>query len=65
MDAQLSHTDPNRINATYNHAQYVDQRRVMMQDWADRVDLLEQGEVEAAGRGLIVQVNDGADASVG
>lgn len=29
----------------------------MMQDWADRVDLLEQGEVEAAGRGLIVQVN--------
>lgn len=27
VDAQLSHTDPNRISATYNHAQYVDQRR--------------------------------------
>lgn len=57
VDAQLSHADPNQIRATYNHAQYVEQRRVMMQDWADRVDLLERGEVKAAGRGLVVHVN--------
>ena len=42
VDAQLSHADPNRISATYNHAEYVEQRRVMMQDWADRLDLFEQ-----------------------
>ena len=56
VDAQLSHADPNRISAIYNHAQYVEQRRVMMQDWANRLDLLEQGEVEVAGRHLIVHL---------
>src|SRR5690606_31512031 len=48
VDAQLSHVDPNKVSATYNHAEYVEQRRRMMQDWADRLDLLEQNQVEAA-----------------
>src|SRR3546814_18457779 len=56
VDAQLSHADPNRISAIYNHAQYVEQRRVMMQDWANRLDLLELGEVEIASRHLIVHL---------
>ncbi|OGA61302.1 MAG: integrase [Burkholderiales bacterium RIFCSPHIGHO2_01_FULL_64_960] len=38
VDAQLSHTDPNQISSAYNHAEYVEQRRAMMQDWADRLD---------------------------
>ena len=44
IEAQLSHTEPNPNNATtlvskfYNHAEYVEQRRGMMQDWADRLD---------------------------
>lgn len=54
VDAQLSHADPNRIRATYNHAQYVEQRHVMMQVWANRLDLLALGAVEAASRHLIV-----------
>jgi len=61
VDAQLSHADPNRISAIYNHAQYVEQRRVMMQDWANRLDLLEQGEVEAASRHLIVHLQGVAE----
>lgn len=56
VDAQLSHADPNRISAIYNHAQYVEQRRVMMQDWANRLDLLERGNVEAASQHLIVHL---------
>lgn len=48
VDSQLSHADPDKISATYNHAEYVEQRRVMMQDWADRLDLFEQDQVEAA-----------------
>lgn len=38
VEAQLSHADTNQIRASYNHAEYVEQRRAMMQDWADRVD---------------------------
>ena len=41
---QLSHADPDKIRAAYNHADYVEQRRGMMQDWADRLDSCERGE---------------------
>lgn len=54
VDAQLSHADPDRISATYNHAEYVEQRRVMMQDWADRLDLFEQNHVQAASMHLTI-----------
>lgn len=53
IDAQLSHTEPNKVRAAYTHAQYVEQRRVMMQDWANRLDLLEEGKVAAACERLI------------
>lgn len=58
VDAQLSHADPNRVSATYNHALYVEPRRRMMQDWADRLDLLEQGQLDAAGAYLATCVDD-------
>ncbi|CUJ60060.1 Putative prophage CPS-53 integrase [Achromobacter xylosoxidans] len=54
VDAQLSHADPDKTSATYNHAEYVEQRRIMMQDWADRLDLFEQNQVEAASTHLTV-----------
>jgi integrase len=56
IEAQLSHSDPNAIRAAYNHAEYVEQRRRMMQDWADRLDLLERGRIEEATRPLIVHL---------
>ena len=56
IEAQLSHSDPNAIRAAYNHAEYVEQRRRMMQDWADRLDLLEQGRIEEASRHLVVHL---------
>lgn len=56
VDAQLSHSDPNRISATYNHAEYVEQRRLMIQDWADRLDLFEQGQVQAASTHLTIHL---------
>ncbi len=56
VDAQLSHADPNRIRATYNHAEYVEQRRLMMQDWADRLDLFEQGQVQVASTHLTIHL---------
>lgn len=54
VDAQLSHADPDKISRTYNHAEYVEQRSVMMQDWADRLDLFEQGLVDVASRHLTI-----------
>lgn len=56
VDAQLSHVDPNKTSATYNHAEYVEQRRRMMQDWADRLDLFEQNMVKAASMPLTIHV---------
>jgi len=70
VDAQLSHTDPNKVSATYNHALYVEPRRKMMQDWADRLDLLEQNKVEAASTYLTIRfdgmrlLDQGAEMSV-
>jgi integrase len=56
VDAQLSHVDPNKVSASYNHAEYVEQRRRMMQDWADRLDLFEQNMVEAASTPLAIHL---------
>ncbi|WP_052238926.1 tyrosine-type recombinase/integrase [Pectobacterium brasiliense] len=56
VDAQLSHADPNKVSSAYNHASYVEPRRRMMQDWADRLDLLEQGFVESAMKHLTIYI---------
>ena len=37
IEAQLSHSDKDQIRAAYNYAEYVSQRRKMMQEWADRL----------------------------
>ena len=38
IEAQLSHTDKNKTRASYNHAEYFNQRIEMMQWWGDFVD---------------------------
>ncbi|WP_392558307.1 tyrosine-type recombinase/integrase [Orbus mooreae] len=38
IEAQLSHSDKDQVRAAYNHALYVEQRREMMQAWADKLD---------------------------
>ncbi|MNY23990.1 Prophage CP4-57 integrase [compost metagenome] len=43
IEAQLSHADANQIRAAYNHAEYVEPRRRMMQYWADLLEALEAG----------------------
>lgn len=40
IEAQLGHKDRNQIRATYNQAQYLDERRRLMQYWADYLDEL-------------------------
>jgi integrase len=38
IEAQLAHADTNNVRRTYNHATYLDEREVMMQEWADKLD---------------------------
>ncbi|EPY9204281.1 integrase, partial [Morganella morganii] len=40
---QLAHVDKNAIRGTYNHAQYLEGRREMMQWYADYIDSLRNG----------------------
>lgn len=38
IEAQLAHAEPNSVRRAYNHATYMDERREMMQAWADKLD---------------------------
>ncbi len=40
IERQLAHLDGNRIRAVYNRAEYITERRNMMQAWADYLDSL-------------------------
>jgi integrase len=40
IERQLAHDDDDEIRDTYNHATYLEQRREMMQAWADSIDAL-------------------------
>lgn len=42
IEAQLAHAEPNSVRRTYNHATYLEERRVMMQDWADKLEVWKQ-----------------------
>lgn len=42
IEAQLSHLDNNRTRAAYNHAQYLEERREMMNGWADYLDAVQR-----------------------
>lgn len=44
IEAQLAHGEKNAVRAAYNHAQYMDERRAMMQAFADMLDSLRADE---------------------
>lgn len=45
IEKQLAHTDQNQVRAAYNRADYLMERKVMMQDWADFLEnVTKQGE---------------------
>lgn len=44
IERQLAHRDPDKVRGIYNTEPYLDDRRAMLQDWADMLDqLIEQG----------------------
>jgi integrase len=43
VDRQLAHAERNQVTAAYVHAEFLPERRKMMQHWADHLDALEAG----------------------
>lgn len=43
IEIQLAHVEKNASRAAYNFAEYLDERRAMMQQWADFLDKLKAG----------------------
>jgi len=43
IERQLAHAERNKVRAAYNRAQYLEERRKMMQAWADYLDALRTG----------------------
>jgi integrase len=43
IERQLAHAERNKVRAAYNRAQYMAERRTMMQAWADYLDALRDG----------------------
>jgi integrase len=44
IERQLAHKERNKTRASYNRAEYLPERREMMQRWADMVDQLATGD---------------------
>jgi integrase len=45
IERQLAHGERNKIKATYNHAQHLDKRRIMMNEWANYLDKLRDNQI--------------------
>ena len=46
IEKQLAHGERDSVRAAYNFAQYLPERRKMMQEWANHLDCLRRGHVE-------------------
>jgi len=44
IERQLAHTERNETRASYNHAKYLPERKLLMQAWADFIDSLVAGK---------------------
>lgn len=50
IERQLAHTERNKVRASYNRAEYLDERRQMMQAWADYLYALRDNMVPIRAR---------------
>lgn len=48
IDRQLAHAHKNQVDAAYDRAKFLDERKIMMQEWADYLDRLMQKNVITA-----------------
>jgi integrase len=46
IERQLAHAERNKVRASYNRAEYLEDRRNMMQEWADMVEGMTTGATQ-------------------
>jgi integrase len=44
IERQLAHAERNKVRASYNQAEYLEERKAMMQQWADLTDVMAQSK---------------------
>jgi integrase len=44
IERQLAHAERNKVRASYNQAEYLLERRAMMQEWADLTDVIAKAD---------------------
>ena len=50
IERQLAHAERDKVRASYNQADYLDERRKMMQTWADFIDAQDNGGTVTIGK---------------
>ncbi len=51
IERQLAHAERNKVRASYNQAEYLSDRKIMMQEWANFIDgLLKRNKVPVGGQ---------------
>jgi len=50
IERQLAHGERDHVRAVYNHAEYLRERKLMMQDWADFLDELKNARIMSDAR---------------
>ena len=53
IEAQLAHKEGDKVRVAYNHASYLEQRRALLQRWADYLDELRDSAGRSVARGRI------------
>ena len=44
IERQLAHAERNKVRASYNQGEYMEERRAMMQQWANLIDEMAKSE---------------------
>jgi hypothetical protein len=47
IERQLAHVEGNKTKAAYNHAEYLPERKEMLQAWADWIDKIPEKLIES------------------
>jgi integrase len=55
IERQLAHKERNKVRAAYNRAEYLHERRTMMQRWADMIDTIEDNVNELGPIGQLTE----------
>ena len=50
IEAQLAHKEPDSVRLAYNRAEYMEERRKLMQRWSDYLDELRKSDARASNR---------------